>query len=185
MIRIQLIFVYCFNLCSQNLGDSAISATKLFIFSNEKGKTISYMPDLSNEESCGKHFKNIGTKILELNNNVNNINATKSIRTNILSSTNISQLWNLLTSSKNISCSVINFKIGDINGEKATIICTWYKVFQKQFIPFINQVTGGGGSKGGAPIVDEDVDYDELPFKIYKIECDDALAIEKECNLLN
>ena len=84
------------DLCSQKLGDSAISATKLFTFSNEKGETISYMPDLSNEESCGKHFKNIRIKMVELKktnitynpyNKVNSINATKWIGTNILSCT--------------------------------------------------------------------------------------------------
>ena len=83
----------------------------------------------------------------------------------------------------------MNFKIGDINGKKATIIrvggkilfssededCEeydWDEVFQKQFIPFIKQITGGG-SKGCATTADEDdenedVDYDELPFTIYK-----------------
>ena len=29
------------------------------------------------------------------------------------------------------------------------------------------------------------VDYDKLTFKIYKIECDNALTISKECKLLN
>ena len=48
----------------------------------------------------------------------------------------------------------------------------WDEVFQKQFIPFIKQITGGG-SKGCATTADEDdenedVDYDELPFTIYK-----------------
>ena len=190
---------------------------------------MSFIPDLSNEESWDKHFKNIqkeikqkfGIKMPELKktnitynpyNNANSINAIKSIGTNILSSTNVSQFWNLLTSSKNQSCSVMNFKIGDIGGKKATIISVesiqknvsgkilflpeddeedeyeWDEVFQKQFIPFIKRVTGG---KSGAPTEDdddeddEDVDYDELPFKIYKIASDDALTISKECNLLN
>ena len=54
---------------------------------------------------------------------------------------------------------------------------------------FIKRLTGGGetGEPGEAHASkdDEDVDYDELPFKIYKIECDNALTIEKECNFLN
>ena len=60
-------------------------------------------------------------------------------------------------------------------------------MFQKQFIPFIKQVTGvaGASAHDEEDDDDEDVDYDELPFKIYKIECDNALTISKECNLLN
>ena len=217
--------MFCFDFVQPIIGDSVIFGTKLFTFSNEKGETISYNPDLSNEKSWEKHFKNIqkqikqkfGMKMGELKktnitynpyNDVNSFNAAKHIGTNILSSTNISQFWNLLISRKNQSC---NFRIGDIGGKKATIICVesiqknisgkmlfskedeeeydWDEIFQKQFIPFIKQVTGG---KSGAPEEDEehddddeDVDYDELPFKIYKIECDNALSVLKECNLLN
>ena len=177
------------------------------------------MPDLSNEESWEKHFKNIKKQIkdklaIDLDrtitynpyNNINSINATKSIETNILSSTNISQFWNLLTSKENVSCAAMNFRIGDTVGKKATIICVesiqngtaakllfsredeedydWDEVFNKQFIPFIKQATGAA-TGASADDEDEDVDYDELPFKIYKIKCDNALAIEKECALLN
>ena len=73
------------------------------------------------------HFKNIQKQIkdrfeTQLNktnitynayNNVNSINAAKSIGTNILSSTKISKFWSLFTSRKNVSCSAMNFKIGD------------------------------------------------------------------------
>ena len=45
-------------------------------------------------------------------NHINSINATKLIGTNILSSTNISQCGDLLISSQNQSCPVMNFKIG-------------------------------------------------------------------------
>ena len=118
-----------------------MSSTELFTFSNEKGEIISYIPDLSNEGSCEEHFNNIQkqfkqkfgiyeTSNLDIinitynpHNNVNSINATKLIVTNVLSSTNISQFWDLLTSSENQSCSVTNVKIGDIGGKKATIIC--------------------------------------------------------------
>ena len=217
-----------------NSTQSTKSSTKLFTFSNDKGETISYIPNFK-EESPEKHFTNIqkhikdkfGIQLKKTNitynpyNDVNSINATKSIGTNILSTTNVSQFWNLLTSRKHVSCSAMNFKIGDIDGKKATIISVesiqkntagkilflkededddefdWDEVFQKQFIPFIKQVTGVSGVSGvsgasGASAADdeeeddeEDVDYDELPFKIYKIECDNALTISKECNLLN
>ena len=96
----------------------------------------------------------------------------------------------------------MNFKIGDIGGKKATMCVEsiekniaarilfskqdeheydWDEVFEKQFIPFIKRLAASGGERAAS----EDVDYDELAFKIYERQCDNAITITKETNLLN
>ena len=198
---------------------------KILTFSNKKGETVSYIPDLRKEKSWSKHFNNIveavknkfGVKDVE---NIkftynpfdtaHSIEIRKSIGSNTLSKDNFEQFWNILESHKSISA--MNFIIGDIIGKQATIICVeslqnnsgamvlftneggtdenddydWDTVFNSQFIPFIKRATLVNKRKDDGGVGDDDdddddnedddgdeVDYDELPFKIYKIGEDD------------
>ena len=109
---------------------------KLLTFSNKKGETVSYIPDLRKEKSWDKHFNNI-VKAVKNNfgvkdvknvkftynpfDNAHSIEIRKSIGGNTLSKNNLEQFWNVLESHKSIS--VMNFIVGDIVGKQATIIC--------------------------------------------------------------
>ena len=109
---------------------------KVLTFSNNKGETVSYVPDFEKEKSFSIHFNNILTEVknkfgikdiktikFTYNpfNDTNSINASKIIGSNILTKDNIKEFWDLLESHSRIS--VMNFIIGDIIGRKATIIC--------------------------------------------------------------
>ena len=106
------------------------------MFSNTKGETMAYVPDMniSWQEQYKKLFKSIKHKFgiqastlrktpITYNpfNNVNSVNAKKFIGTNILKSDNLEQFWKLLVINKRLS--VMNFMIGNILGRKARIIC--------------------------------------------------------------
>ena len=217
---------FIFNCCTlkkEKLGESNKLSTKTLTFSNNKGETISYIPDLEKEKSFSVHFNNIVNQVktkfgIEDSSNIkftynpfnnpNSINATKIIGNNdVLTKDNLSQFWNLLKTHKTVS--VMNFIIGDIIGKKATIICVeslqnnsasmilfkndkgsddiddydWDKVFSLQFIPFIKQAIATREDNNKHD--DDDIDYDELGFKIYKIDAENEEDVFKTCNLIN